>query len=172
MKTGELDYYLPAELIAQQPVGVRSESRLLVLNRSKGELIDSRFDRIGEFLSGGDCLVVNDTKVLPARFFGRRRSGGRLKGLFLSSREAGVWEVMLKGAGKVKAGETIYLKCKEKGDFCAAEVVDKLAEGKCLLRLETDWGLETILDRIGYPPLPPYIKRGDDSAEACISPVS
>jgi S-adenosylmethionine:tRNA ribosyltransferase-isomerase len=171
MKTGELDYYLPAELIAQQPVGVRSESRLLVLNRSKGELIDSRFERIGEFLSGGDCLVVNDTKVLPARFFGRRRSGGRLKGLFLSSREAGVWEVMLKGAGKVKAGETIYLKDKEKGDFCAAEVVDKLAEGKCLLRLETGWDLETMLDRIGYPPLPPYIKRGDDSAEAAADRV-
>ncbi|MHC4184980.1 MAG: tRNA preQ1(34) S-adenosylmethionine ribosyltransferase-isomerase QueA [Planctomycetota bacterium] len=171
MKTGALDYYLPAELIAQQPVGVRSESRLLVLNRSKGELIDSRFNRIGEFLSGGDCLVVNDTKVLPARFFGRRRSGGRLKGLFLSSREAGVWEVMLKGAGKVKAGETIYLKGKEKGDICAAEVVDKLAEGKCLLRLETDWGLETILDRIGYPPLPPYIKRGDDSGQAAADRV-
>ncbi|MHC4501164.1 MAG: tRNA preQ1(34) S-adenosylmethionine ribosyltransferase-isomerase QueA [Planctomycetota bacterium] len=171
MKTGELDYYLPAELIAQQPVGVRSESRLLVLNRSKGELIDSRFNRIGEFLRAGDCLVVNDTKVLPARFFGRRTSGGELKGLFLAAREAGVWEVMLKGAGKVKAGETIYLKDREKGDFCTAEVLDKFADGKCLLRLETDWDFETILDEIGFPPLPPYIKRGDDLGEAAADRV-
>jgi S-adenosylmethionine:tRNA ribosyltransferase-isomerase len=171
MKTGELDYYLPAELIAQQPVGVRSESRLLVLNHSNGELIDSRFNRIGEFLSVGDCLVVNDTKVLPARFFGRRRSGGRLKGLFLSSLEEGVWEVMLKGAGKVKAGETIYLRDKEKGDFCTAEVLDKLAEGKCRLRLETEADFGTILDKIGFPPLPPYIKRGDDLGEAAADRV-
>lgn len=171
MKTGELDYYLPAELIAQQPAGVRSESRLLVLNRSNGKLIDSRFNRIGEFLSVGDCLVVNDTKVLPARFFGRRRSGGELKGLFLAALEAGVWEVMLRGAGKVKAGETIYLRDKEKGDFCMAEVLDKLAEGKCRLRLGTEADLETILDKIGFPPLPPYIKRGDDLGEAAADRV-
>jgi len=83
MKTEKLDYHLPTELIAQEPVDVRSESRLLVYDRAGGGLTDSGFGQIGDYLRGGDCLVLNDTKVLPARFFGRRESGGRLEGLFL-----------------------------------------------------------------------------------------
>jgi len=168
MKTEELNYYLPGELIAQQPTRARSQSRLLVFNRSNGELIDSRFNRIGEFLLPGDCLVLNDTKVLPARFFGRRATGGRLEGLFLAESEAGVWEVCLKGARKVKSGETIYLKDKEKGDFCTAEVLEKLGEGKCRLKLDTETEAESVLERVGFPPLPPYIKRGDDVEEAAV----
>jgi len=168
VKTEKLSYYLPPELIAQQPFPVRSDSRLLVLNRSSGELIDSRFDRIGDFLSAGDCLVLNDTKVLPARFFGRRSSGGKVEGLFLGESQAGVWEVLLKGARKIKTGETIYLKDKEKGDFSRAEVLEKLEEGKCRLKIEAGADFETILGRIGFPPLPPYIKRGEDTDEAAI----
>jgi S-adenosylmethionine:tRNA ribosyltransferase-isomerase len=166
MNTEELNYYLPGELIAQEPVCVRSESRLLVFNRSNGELVDSRFNKIGEFLSEGDCLVLNDTKVLPARFFGRRRSGAKIEGLFLAEAGAGVWEVMLKGAGKVKTGERIYLRDKKKADYCTAEVLGKSEGGKCRLRIGTKAELENILDRIGFPPLPPYIKRGEDAAEA------
>ena len=133
MKTNELDYELPPELIAQDPAAVRSDSRLLVLDRSTGRLTDSRFRQLGEFLRAGDCLVLNDTKVLPARFFARRRTGGKLEGLFLrrdarlpatdviARSEAKqsptaeertpsgtrVWEVMLKGARKVKLDESI-----------------------------------------------------------------
>ncbi len=118
MKTESLSYELPAELIAQRPARVRSDSRLLVLKRENGELVDSGFSGIGDFLSPGDCLVLNDTKVLPARFFGRRSSGGKLEGLFLAERAPGVWEVMLKGARRVKVGETIHLRDKEKQDFC------------------------------------------------------
>lgn len=162
MKTDELNYYLPAELIAQQPAGVRSDSKLLVLNRSGKELIDSTFVRVGDFLSAGDCLVLNDTKVLPARFFGRRSSGGKLEALFLAESSTGVWEVMLKGAGKVKQGEIIYLKDKTKDGFYEAEILDKIGEGKCLLRIKADANAETILGKIGFPPLPPYIKRSDD----------
>ncbi|HUW19035.1 MAG TPA: tRNA preQ1(34) S-adenosylmethionine ribosyltransferase-isomerase QueA [Sedimentisphaerales bacterium] len=168
MKTERLNYYLPRELIAQRPVDVRSESRLLVLYRCGGELADSRFERVGEFLSAGDCLVLNDTKVLPARFFGRRGSGGKLEGLFLRQAAAGVWAVMLKGAGKVKMGETIHLTDRERGDFCTAEVLEKLEDGECRLRVETEAGCESVLDRIGFPPLPPYIKRGDDANQAAI----
>jgi S-adenosylmethionine:tRNA ribosyltransferase-isomerase len=168
MKTEELNYYLPAELIAQQPVRVRSESKLLVFNRSSGELIDSTFSKIGDFLTTGDCLVLNDTKVLPARFFGRRSSGGKLEALFLAERSPGVWEVMLKGAGKVKQNEVIYLKDKTKNDFCEAETLDKIDEGKCLLKIKTDANVETILEKIGFPPLPPYIKRGRDLNQAAI----
>jgi len=107
MKTEELNYYLPAELIAQQPCTVRSDSRLLVFDRLENKLLDSYFNRIGDFLRPGDCLVLNDTKVLPARFFGARKTGGKLEGLFLNENAPGQWEVMLKGAGKVKTGETI-----------------------------------------------------------------
>ena len=124
--------------------------------------MDSRFSRIGDFLLPGDCLVLNDTKVLPARFFAQRQTGGRVEGLFLGQKEVGVWEVMLKGARKVKLGESICLKDKEKKDFCRAVLCEKKGAGKCVLKIETDADAEAVLDNIGFPPLPPYIKRNDD----------
>jgi len=166
MKTELLNYCLPAELIAQQPLDVRSDSRLLVLDRSSGKVIDSRFSRIGDFLLPGDCLVLNDTKVLPGRFFARRNSGGKLEGLFLSEKSAGVWETMLKGVRKVNCGEDIYVKDRTKQDFCGAKILDKLSDGRCLLKLNTDEGIEAILERIGFPPLPPYIRRTDNLSQA------
>jgi S-adenosylmethionine:tRNA ribosyltransferase-isomerase len=166
MKTDKLHYDLPPELIAQQPVDMRSGSRLLVINRKTGDIIDSRFDRLGDFLSAGDCLVLNDTKVLQARFFGRRSTGGKLEGLFLVESETGIWQVLLKTGRKVKAGDVIYLKDKAKKDFCRAVVLEREFEGGCRLKLETDAETDTILDKIGFPPLPPYIKRDDDSAAA------
>jgi S-adenosylmethionine:tRNA ribosyltransferase-isomerase len=169
MKTDMLQYHLPPELIAQQPGDTRSSSRLLVLNRKNGDTLDSRFDSIGDFLLPGDCLVLNDTKVLQARFFGRRGTGGKLEGLFLTETETGIWQVLLKTSRKVKPGDHFYLKDKAKKDFCAAVVLDKTADGTCRMKIETDarqWRAETILDNIGFPPLPPYIKRDDDLATA------
>jgi S-adenosylmethionine:tRNA ribosyltransferase-isomerase len=185
MKTKELDYALPEELIAQQPATSRSESRLLVLKRpgpsttllsqriaepelgrAGGQITDSRFASIGEFLRGGDCLVLNDTRVLPARFFARRTTGAKLEGLFLRQREAKVWEVMLKGLGKVREGEKIWLKDIGGGDFCCAEVVEKEDEGRCLLKVESEVSAEKAMERIGFPPLPPYIKRNADLRQA------
>ncbi|MCJ7728575.1 MAG: tRNA preQ1(34) S-adenosylmethionine ribosyltransferase-isomerase QueA [Sedimentisphaerales bacterium] len=166
MKTEALDYYLPEELIAQQPAARRSDSRLLVLERRDGRLTDSRFADIGEFLREGDCLVLNDTKVLAARFFARRKTGGKLEGLFLEQPDKGVWEVMLKGLGKVKAGERIRLKDIHGEDFCCAEVVEKKGEGKCVLMVETDGPAEKSLERIGFAPVPPYIKRDADLRQA------
>jgi len=168
METEELNYYLPPELIAQQPLGVRSDSKLLVLNRSSSELVDSCFTSIGDFLLPGDCLVLNDTKVLPARFFARRNSGGKLEGLFLLEKTAGIWQVLLKGARKVKTGEVIYLKDKAKEDFCTAEVLNKPAPDGCRLKIKANGSLEAVLDKIGYPPLPPYIKRDTDLHQAAI----
>jgi S-adenosylmethionine:tRNA ribosyltransferase-isomerase len=167
MKVNQLDYALPSELIAQHPAEVRSESRLLVMQRTGGTLVDSRFSRVGEFLRPGDCLVLNDTKVLPARFFARRRTGGQLEGLFLREPAGpGVWEVMLKGARKVKTGEVITIQDKQQRDFCGAEVTEKKPEGICLLRIESGAGVEETLDRVGFPPLPPYIHRDHDRATA------
>ena len=166
MKTDKLQYHLPPELIAQQPGDTRSSSRLLVLSRINGDTLDSRFDRIGDFLSPGDCLVLNDTKVLQARFFGQRSTGGKLEGLFLAECETGTWQVLLKTSRKVKAGDVFYLKDKAKKDFCTAVVLDKTIDGRCRLNIEMDTDAESILDKIGFPPLPPYIKRDDDLAAA------
>ena len=166
MKTEKLNYHLPPELIAQRPTDVRSDSKLLVLNRSKGELADSRFDQIGDFLLPSDCLVLNDTKVLQARFFARRISGGKIEGLFLAETRPGEWIVLLKGAQKVKPGEAIYLKSKEKADFCSAVLLDKTGQGRYRLKIETDAPFETVLEKIGFPPLPPYIKRDNDLRQA------
>jgi S-adenosylmethionine:tRNA ribosyltransferase-isomerase len=167
MKTDELDYTLPSELIAQEPAAVRSESRLLVLERTTSRRTDSRFSRIGEFLQAGDCLVLNDTRVLPARFFARRRTGGKLEGLFLrQTTPRGAWEVMLKGARKVKLGESIDIEDRSECGFCAAKVLEKKPDGVCLLEVETQTDAETVLNRVGFPPLPPYIHRDHDLARA------
>jgi len=167
MKTDDLDYKLPSELIAQDPATVRSESRLLVLDRSTGRLTDSRFSRVGEFLRPGDCLVLNDTKVLPARFFARRRTSGKLEGLFLRQATLrGVWEVMLKGARKVKLDESIDIEDRSQRDFCTARVLEKKPDGECLLEVDTQADVEAILNQVGFPPLPPYIHRDHDLAKA------
>ncbi len=168
MRTEELNYYLPPELIAQQPLRVRSDSKLLVFNRSSSGLVDSTFSRIGDFLLPGDCLVLNDTKVLPARFFAQRISGGKLEGLFLVENSAGVWDVLLKKARRVKPGEQLHLMDKQKQNFCTALVLKKSNGGKCNLKVNADGDVETILDKIGFPPLPPYIKRGRDLSQAAI----
>ncbi len=165
MKTEEFNYHLPPELIAQHPVPVRSDSRLLVINHTSGEFLDSRFNKIGDFLRPGDCLVLNDTQVLPARFFARRAGGAKLEGLFLSE-TGNVWTVYLKGIKKLKDGETIYLKSTQGKDFCQAGLIEKFQEGKCRIELKIETDTRTILDAIGFPPLPPYIKRNDDPAIA------
>jgi len=170
MKTEMLNYDLPDGLIAQQPADIRSDSQLLVLDRFRGSLVDSQFNRIGDFLLPGDCLVLNDTKVLPARFFGRRASGGKLEGLFLSHRQAGIWEVMLKGARKVKPGEKIFLNDNHEPEKnrCSAVFLERAGPDKCLLKIEMNASPEAILEKIGFPPLPPYIKRTDDPDRAAI----
>lgn len=166
MKTEKLNYNLPPELIAQQPASVRSDSRLLVLRRSGGEIIDSQFSKLGDFLSPGDCLVLNDTKVLPARFFARRDSGAKLEGLFLAETDDGIWTAYIKGARKIKSGEIIFLRDIQKEDFCEAVLLEKLDGGKCRLALKVQADAQTVLDRIGFPPLPPYIRRDDDPNKA------
>ncbi|MGA2678196.1 MAG: tRNA preQ1(34) S-adenosylmethionine ribosyltransferase-isomerase QueA [Sedimentisphaerales bacterium] len=166
MKTKELDYHLPAELIAQRPAKNREQSRLLVLERQNGLLTDTRFDKIGEFLRKGDCLVLNDTKVLPAKFFAKRRTGGSLEGLFLHQQDNAFWEVMLKGLGKIKTGERIQLIDIAGENFCCAELIEKKSDGKCLLKVEAEEPAQNILEKIGFPPLPPYIKRDADLDQA------
>ena len=166
MLTKELDYVLPQELIAQQPAKSRQSSRLLVLDRQTGRMTDTCFADIGKFMYAGDCLVLNDTKVIPARFFASRITGAKLEGLFLRQENSGLWLVMLKGIGKIKSGEQIRLKNIKDDDFYIAEVLEKKADGKCLLKVEMTGPAEKILEKIGFPPLPPYIRRDMDLRQA------
>jgi len=166
MKTELLNYYLPPELIAQRPAAARSGSRLLVLSRTDGRITDSRFSNIGSFLKSGDLLVLNDTKVLPARFFAQKTTGGKIEGLFLSEKSPGVWEVMLKGLAKVRCGSGIYLKDKKGGPSCRAVMLERTDADRCLLKVESGNSAEDVLRQIGFPPLPPYIKRTSDPGEA------
>lgn len=167
MRTDELDYNLPAELIAQHPAQRRSDARLLVYDRAQDKITDAVFSGIGEFLRAGDCLVLNDTMVIPARFFARKQSGGKLEGLFLRQSDPGMWQVMLKGSGKVKPGQQIVLVDGAGEDYCLAELVEK-EPGRCLLAVLCPKSAEAVLEDIGFAPLPPYIKRngaGRDSGD-------
>lgn len=159
MRTDQFEYDLPEELIAQTPSARRPQSRLLVLHRADGWLEDRLFADLPEYLRPGDCLVLNDTKVLPARFFCRKATGGQLEGLFLEQTPEGCWKVLLKKARKLKsAGRLTFLDRKGRlwQDF---EVIEKLPEGQWLIRPCLSADAETILGTIGTAPLPPYIKR-------------
>jgi len=166
MDTEELMYDLPETLIAQHPPAQRSDARLLVLDRSTGSFRDLVFREIVTFLRPGDCLVINDTKVRPARFLGRRQTGARVEGLFLSVDASGTWTTLLKGIRKIKPDEEILLLDREGQEALTAVIVGRHSEGECLLRVNTDQNVEATLNQIGFPPLPPYISRNDDLKQA------
>ena len=167
METERLNYYLPADLIAQKPAPNRDSSRLLVLNRSDGSIIDDSFSRICGWLHKGDCLVINNTKVIPARFFAQRKSGAKIEGLFLSqtcgepaeSNTPDTWLVLLKNSSRIKEGEILYLLERDENPFCPAHMEKKLSAGQWLVKLDSQLAAEKILESIGFAPLPPYIKR-------------
>ncbi len=175
MQTEKLNYSLPRELVAQRPAGRRTDSRLLVLNRSSGGYADGSFSRIGDYLKAGDCLVLNDTRVIPARFFARRKTGAEIEGLFLSENAPGQWQVMLKNARRVRPGEIIYLTDAANQEFCPARVLERkiLDDGfdeseppQWLLKIDYPADAGDILGRIGLAPLPPYIKRDRNPSRA------
>lgn len=150
MKTSEFDYQLPPELIAQTPVEPRHASRLLVLDRTTGNLTHSHFHRIGQFLHPNDLLVVNHTRVLPARLYANKiPSGGKVELLLLSQRDQHTWEVIV-GGKRVTQGVRLQL---ENG--ITAEVTEELDGPRRLLRFNRP--IEPHLDQIGHTPLPPYI---------------
>jgi S-adenosylmethionine:tRNA ribosyltransferase-isomerase len=162
MLTESLNYHLPDELIAQKPADKRTASRLLVLARDSDTIIDKTFSNITEFINPGDCLVLNDTKVLPARFFAQRKTGARLEGLFIEETQDGHWQVMLKNSRKIKPGETIDLIGNDKTPFCEVTAIERTEEGQWLLDVNAEGSPEDILAQTGFPPLPPYIKRDDN----------
>lgn len=156
MELRKTDFYfdLPQELIAQDPLEDRSSSRLLVMKKESGEVSHHVFREIVHYLNPGDCLVLNNTKVIPARLLGEREgTGAHVEVLLLKRREADVWETLVKPGKKCKPGTRLSF-----GDgLLHAEVLETVEEGNRLIRFEYDGIWEEVLDRLGEMPLPPYI---------------
>ena len=154
MKTSDFYYDLPQELIAQDPLEDRSGSRLLVLDRSGEGVSPHIFREIIDFLNPGDCLVINDTKVIPARLYGfKEDTGAHVEVLLLKRRENDIWETLVKPGRKLKPGARIHF-----GDgLLKAEIMEVVDDGNRLIHFEYEGIFEEILDRLGEMPLPPYI---------------
>lgn len=150
------DFYfdLPQELIAQDPLEDRSSSRLLVLDQQTGEIRHRHFTDILEYLQPGDCLVINDTKVIPARLFGvKKETQAKIELLLLKRREKDIWETLVKPGKKAKPGTEIVF-----GDgLLTGKILDTVEDGNRLIQFSYQGIFEEILDRLGQMPLPPYI---------------
>lgn len=154
MKTSDFYYDLPKELIAQDPLEDRSSSRLLHLSMKDGSIEHRHFTDILEYLHEGDCLVINDTRVIPARLYGHKEETGALiEILLLKRKENDTWECLVKPGKKARPGARITF-----GDgILKGEILDVVDEGNRLIRFEYDGIFEEILDQLGEMPLPPYI---------------
>ena len=154
MKTSDFYYDLPKELIAQDPLEDRSSSRLLHLSMKDGSIEHRHFTDILEYLHKGDCLVINDTRVIPARLYGHKEETGALiEILLLKRKENDTWECLVKPGKKARTGARITF-----GDgILKGEILDIVDEGNRLIRFEYDGIFEEILDQLGEMPLPPYI---------------
>jgi S-adenosylmethionine:tRNA ribosyltransferase-isomerase len=154
MKRQDFYYELPEELIAQDPLEDRSSSRLLVLDKESGVVSHHVFREIAGYLKEGDCLVINDTKVLPARLIGAKEgTNAKIEILLLKRRENNIWETLVKPGKKAKIGTKIHF-----GDgILSGEVVDVVEEGNRLIQFTYEGIFEEILDQLGQMPLPPYI---------------
>lgn len=156
MKLNDFYYELPQELIAQEPLPDRQLSRLLVLDRASGEIEHRIFKDILEYLEEGDCLVLNDTRVIPARLLGEKEdTGGKIEFVLIKKINGDVWEVILKPGRRAKPGTRFAF---GNGEL-KAEVLEIVEEGNRLVRFEYDGIFEQVLDRVGVLPLPPYITK-------------
>ncbi|NLV36239.1 MAG: tRNA preQ1(34) S-adenosylmethionine ribosyltransferase-isomerase QueA [Clostridiaceae bacterium] len=156
MKSSDFFYELPQELIAQEPLAQRSSSRLLVLDRDSGSIEHKGFGDLKGYLRKGDCLVLNDTRVIPARLLGNRSdTGGKIEFVLLKNIEGDIWEVILKPGKRAKPGAKFTF-----GDGeLLAQVLEVVEGGNRLVRFEYEGIFQEVLDRVGIVPLPPYITR-------------
>ena len=156
IKTESFSYYLPPELIAQEPLKERDSSRLMVLRRDSGQIEDSSFKKLGSYLEKGDLLVLNNTRVIPARLLGHRKdSGGRVELLLLRRLTEEKWEVLCSPGKRVRPGVVLSF-----GDGrLEAEVLQKTAAGGRIVAFRAEQPLEILLYELGRIPLPPYIKK-------------
>ena len=155
MKTSDFNYELPPELIAQTPLPRRDASRLMVLDKSSGAVSHHHFYELPRFLRPGDCLVLNDSRVLPARLLGRRSGGGVCEVLLLTQREGDTWECLVRPGRKLRPGARVSF---GEGEL-QGEIQAELSDGKRLVRFLYQGIFLEVLERLGKMPLPPYIKE-------------
>ena len=155
MQVSDFDYYLPPELIAQDPIEPRDASRLLIMDRSDGSIRHSFFRDLGRELRPGDMLVLNDTKVLPARLYAHKESGAAIELLLLRQVGLDIWQCLVRPGNKARVGVKLLFD----SDDLRAEIIDTAEEGSRLVRFEHDGDFFQALDRLGTMPLPPYIKK-------------
>jgi S-adenosylmethionine:tRNA ribosyltransferase-isomerase len=154
VKTSDFFFELPEELIAQTPLEQRDSSRLMLLDKVTGEIGHSVFSRLPEYLRAGDCLVMNDSRVLPARLIGRRATGGAVEVLLLTDLGDGVWECLTRPGRKTPVGTTLFF---GEGEL-SGEVVEAVSDGNKRIRFTYEGIFLEVLERLGRVPLPPYIK--------------
>lgn len=164
MLISEFDYDLPEQLIAQNPLEKRENSRMLAVNRGTGNFDDKHFFDLPRFLKKGDCLVLNNTKVFPARLFGTSETGARIELFLVREIENQLWETLARPARRLKIGKSIKFH-----EDLSAEVKAKNEEGRVIVRFESSSNFDEILEEIGQTPLPPYIRRDDGILETAKS---
>ena len=153
MKVSDFDYYLPKELIAQTPLEKRDESRLMILNRKEQTIEHKKFKDIIDYLEPGDCLVRNNTKVIPARIYGKKETGAKIEFLLLNNIEGDIWETIVRPGNKLHIGTKVIF-----GDgILTAEILEVMPGGTRKVKFYYDGIFNEILDKIGLMPLPPYI---------------
>ena len=154
MKTSDFNYYLPKELIAQTPLKDREKSRMMLLDKKTGKTENEIFENIGKYLKKGDTLVLNDTKVMPARIFGHReRKEEMIEVLLLKQNDGDKWQCLVKPGKKMKIGTEIIFD----ENLLRANVIDILEDGQRVIEFKYDGIFNEILDKLGTMPLPPYI---------------
>jgi len=158
MRIEEFDYHLPLSLIAQYPSSQRGDSSFMILHRQTGVIEHKAFQGITEYLHAGDLLVMNNTRVLPARLIGKKETGGRIEMLLIPSwnGKKGEWRALIKGTGKVRPGARIRFDPAFHGE------IEELEDGKGKVTFSYHGEVMELLERIGHIPLPPYIKRKDE----------
>ncbi len=161
MKLSDFDYELPEQLIAQYPAGRRDESRMLLLDRSRDEVRETRFSNFPRYLREGDIVVVNDTKVIPARLVGRRKSGGEVEIFLLRSLGEGRWLALGRPSRRLREGEEILV-----GEAGHALTIEReVGGGEWVVSMPRGIPGTVFIERFGHVPLPPYIRRGDEALD-------
>ncbi len=155
------DYHLPRERIAQEPLIRRADARLLIVSRRHNSLTHWHVRDLPEILRRGDCLVLNDTRVVPARLVGfRDKTGGRWEGLFLETGPGGIWHLLCKARGRLSEGETVTLRNAQGREDIQLQLVARLPGGGWACRPASSEETFFLLERVGRVPLPPYIRKG------------
>jgi S-adenosylmethionine:tRNA ribosyltransferase-isomerase len=156
------DYEVPRHLVAQEPLRHRADARLMIVDRHRQEILHQHVRDLPRLLPGGDRLVLNDTRVVPAQLAGRRSgTGGRWQGLFIEGTPDGHWKILCKTRGRLGPGETVMLMDREGRPGVKLWLLERLEEGQWLAHAETEEPTEAVLDRLGRVPLPPYIRGGN-----------